>query len=140
MGMRRLRQTDSDPGRTRPLFAPDPSVSRLTARELAVARLVADGLKDGEIARRLGIAASSVGGYVARVKLRLGLSHRNEIAAWVRARRAADDPEASLQRVEDGTRRNALTGERVREDRPDLMLASDQHQLVISEPINPLRA
>jgi DNA-binding CsgD family transcriptional regulator len=100
MGMRRLRQTDSDPGRPRLLFAPDPSVSRLTARELAVARLVADGLKDGAIARRLSIATSSAAGYVARVKRRLGLSRRDEIAAWVRARRVADDPETPLQRVE----------------------------------------
>jgi DNA-binding CsgD family transcriptional regulator len=99
--MRRLRQTDFGPDRPRPLFAPDPSMSRLTARELAVARLVADGLKDGAIAHRLGITASTVASYLGRVKLRLALSRRDEIAAWVQARQAADDPEAPLQRVED---------------------------------------
>jgi DNA-binding CsgD family transcriptional regulator len=99
--MRRWRQTDSDPDLPPTPFAPDPAVSRLTVREVAVARLIADGMKDDAIARQLGIAASTVGTYVGRVKLRLALSRRDEIAAWVQARRAADDPKAPLQRVED---------------------------------------
>jgi DNA-binding CsgD family transcriptional regulator len=99
--MRRSRQTDFDPNLPPTPFAPDRSISRLTVREGEVARLIADGMKDGAIARRLGITASTVGTYVGRVKLRLGLSRRDDIAAWVRARRAADDPERTLQRVED---------------------------------------
>jgi DNA-binding CsgD family transcriptional regulator len=68
------------------LAASDPRVKRLTAREHQVARLIAQGLKDALIARRLGISASTVSAYVGHIKHRLRLATRAEIAAWVTAR------------------------------------------------------
>jgi DNA-binding CsgD family transcriptional regulator len=70
--------------------APDLGTERLSARELEIAVLVAAGLKDDAIAGRLALAASTVGTYVRRVRAKLGLSRRSEIAAWVRASRRHD--------------------------------------------------
>jgi len=54
------RQTDPP----RPPWAPDPARRRLTEREREVALLVADGLKDVVIARRLGLSRSTVGTHI----------------------------------------------------------------------------
>jgi DNA-binding NarL/FixJ family response regulator len=74
----------------RPLGA-DPSRRRLPPRELQVALLVAEGLKDAEIGQRLGLTASTVSNYVRRIQLRLGLESGAELVAWVNARRNRDD-------------------------------------------------
>jgi len=95
-----VRQSDHDPSQPRAPLAPDPSVKRLTPREREIALLVADGLKDAAIAERLGLSLSTVGTYVLRVQRRLGLDSREEIAAWVMARRSPDHPEASLRRID----------------------------------------
>ena len=83
---------DRAPARARAWFAFDPAIRRLTEREHQVALLVADGLKDAVIARRLGISASTVGAYIRHIRQRLELASRAEIAAWVQARRDPDDP------------------------------------------------
>jgi len=88
----------ADPPRS-PL-APDPTRRRLSARELQIALLVADGLKDVVIARGLGLSASTVATHVRRIQSRLGLHGRQELAAWVNARRDRDHPEAGLRRGE----------------------------------------
>jgi DNA-binding NarL/FixJ family response regulator len=75
-------------------------VRRLTERERQVALLVAEGLKDALIARRLGLSASTVGTYVQHIQQRLQLDSRAEIAAWVTARRDPDDPTGRLRRAE----------------------------------------
>ena len=67
--------------------APDPGPERLSAREREIAVLVADGLGDAAIAGRLALAASTVGTYVRRVRSKLGLNHRSEIAAPMQASR-----------------------------------------------------
>jgi DNA-binding CsgD family transcriptional regulator len=54
----------------------------LTARQLQVAALVADGLTNRQIAERLGIQERSAEGHVERIRLRLGVSSRTRIAAW----------------------------------------------------------
>jgi non-specific serine/threonine protein kinase len=79
----------------------------LTDRELQVARLVAEGLKDAAIARHLGLATSTVGGYVRNIKQRLKLDSRTEIGAWVTARLDPDDPTGRLPRA-DPARRASL--------------------------------
>jgi DNA-binding NarL/FixJ family response regulator len=61
----------------------------LTARERQVALLVADGLKNASIAGRLALSLATVGTYVQRIQARLGLSSRQQIAAWVVARASA---------------------------------------------------
>jgi len=54
----------------------------LTAREFAVARLVAEGLTNGEIASSLGIASKTASSHVEHILAKLGASRRAEIAAW----------------------------------------------------------
>jgi DNA-binding CsgD family transcriptional regulator len=63
------------------------SFAQLTPREREVALLVADGLKNMLIARRLGIAPGTVNTYVQQIKGRLQLAGRSEIAAWIVADR-----------------------------------------------------
>jgi pimeloyl-ACP methyl ester carboxylesterase/DNA-binding CsgD family transcriptional regulator len=54
----------------------------LTSRQREVAALVADGLSNREIARRLSINERSAEGHVERIRLRLGFRSRAQIAAW----------------------------------------------------------
>jgi pimeloyl-ACP methyl ester carboxylesterase/DNA-binding CsgD family transcriptional regulator len=54
----------------------------LTARQLQVAALVADGLTNRQIAGRLGIEERSAEGHVERIRQRLGVRSRAQIATW----------------------------------------------------------
>ncbi len=65
----------------------------LTAVEREVAGLIADGLSNQAIARRLGLARATVSQHVATILWRLGLRARHEIAAWA----IAQDGHASGQ-------------------------------------------
>jgi DNA-binding beta-propeller fold protein YncE/DNA-binding CsgD family transcriptional regulator len=56
--------------------------SRLSKRELEVARLVTKGLTNKEIARALFISQRTVEGHVAQICNKLGFSTRAQIAAW----------------------------------------------------------
>ncbi|MEV5585366.1 response regulator transcription factor [Nonomuraea pusilla] len=59
-----------------------PDVSRLSARETEVARAVARGLTNQEVAAELFISLSTVKGHVAAVQAKLGLRNRVEVAVW----------------------------------------------------------
>lgn len=59
----------------------------LTPRQQEVAALVAEGLTNRAIAERLGIEERSAEGHLERIRARLGLRSRAELAAWVAARR-----------------------------------------------------
>lgn len=59
-----------------------PANDVLTPRQLQVAALVADGLSNRQIARRLGIQERSAEGHVERIRHRLGVHSRTQIAAW----------------------------------------------------------
>ena len=61
----------------------------LTARQLQVAALVAEGLTNRQIAQRLGIEERSAEGHLERIRQRLGVTSRAQVAAWW-ARDAAD--------------------------------------------------
>jgi DNA-binding NarL/FixJ family response regulator len=61
--------------------AGDP-VAALTPRELAVLKLAARGLPNGEIARALGLAPSSVKTYVGHVLTKLGLTDRVQLVVF----------------------------------------------------------
>ncbi len=54
----------------------------LTARQMQVAALVADGMTNKQIGERLGIEERSAEGHVERIRLRLGVTSRAEVAAW----------------------------------------------------------
>jgi len=62
----------------------------LTAREFAVARLVSEGLTNGEIASELSIAPKTASSHVEHILAKLGASRRAEIAAWATAVAPAD--------------------------------------------------
>lgn len=68
-----------DPGRS----------SELTARQMQVAALVAGGLTNRQIAEQLGIEERSAEGHVERIRLRLGVTSRAQVAAWWERRVAA---------------------------------------------------
>jgi non-specific serine/threonine protein kinase len=54
-----------------------------------VARLVAEGLTDRQIAARLVISPRTAESHVEQILTRLGVRSRAEIAAWTAARAAA---------------------------------------------------
>ena len=54
----------------------------LTARELEVAKLVAAGLTNAEIAGELDIAPKTASAHVEHILAKLGVARRAEIAAW----------------------------------------------------------
>ena len=68
----------------------------LTAREFDVARLIAGGLTNSEIAAELSVAPRTVGAHVEHILAKLGAGRRTEIASWVAtATRAAAPSPAS---------------------------------------------
>jgi pimeloyl-ACP methyl ester carboxylesterase/DNA-binding CsgD family transcriptional regulator len=56
---------------------------RLTGRELEVAGLVAEGLTNQAIARRLSVAPRTAEAHVENIRCKLGVRSRAQIAAWV---------------------------------------------------------
>lgn len=54
----------------------------LTIREFEVARLIAEGLTNGEIADRLDIAPKTASSHVEHILAKLGVTRRAEVAAW----------------------------------------------------------
>jgi DNA-binding CsgD family transcriptional regulator/pimeloyl-ACP methyl ester carboxylesterase len=56
----------------------------LTARELQVADLIADGLTNAEIARTFGVSVRTVDTHVDHVRTKLGVRARAQIAVWAR--------------------------------------------------------
>ena len=75
----------------------------LTSREFEVARRIADGLTNAEIADSLGIAPKTASSHVEHILAKLGASRRTEIATWashVEARPASGSP----QPMEQGSR------------------------------------
>ncbi len=59
------------------------SAGPLTAREFEVARLIADGATNREIAERLVIAPKTASSHVEHILAKLGVNRRAEVAAWV---------------------------------------------------------
>jgi DNA-binding CsgD family transcriptional regulator len=59
-----------------------PESRPLTPREQEVARLVAQGLTNREIAERLVLSPRTIESHVERIMNRLGVGSRTEIAAW----------------------------------------------------------
>lgn len=62
-----------------PVAAAEP----LTPREAEVARLVADGRTNGDIADQLFLAAGTVKNHLAVIQRKLGVANRVGIASWV---------------------------------------------------------
>jgi DNA-binding NarL/FixJ family response regulator len=66
---------------------PKPGLEVLTERELQVARAVADGATNAEIARQLYVSAATVKATVSRILTKLELDNRVQIAVVVRGSR-----------------------------------------------------
>ena len=80
--------------------AGEPGNAGLTARELEVARLVANGATNPEIAARLFLARKTVERHVSNILLKLGARNRTELAARLR-----DAPESGdLRELPDAAR------------------------------------
>ncbi|MGW7048681.1 ATP-binding protein [Streptomyces avermitilis] len=60
--------------------------STLTGREFMVAELVAEGLTNRQIGDRLGLSARTVATHLDKVRDKLGMRSRTQIALWVAAR------------------------------------------------------
>ena len=65
------------------LGEPDTAGPRLTAREIEVATLVAEGLTNASIATRLSIAPRTAETHVENIRRKLQVRSRAQIAAWV---------------------------------------------------------
>jgi len=61
---------------------PPAGEGELTAREREVAILLADGLTNAELARRLYISPKTAAVHVSNILMKLGMSSRAEVAAW----------------------------------------------------------
>ena len=66
----------------------------LTAREFAVAMLIAEGLTNAELADRLDIAPKTASAHVEHILAKLGVSRRTEIAAWTATVQRVPEPVA----------------------------------------------
>ena len=64
----------------------------LTAREFEVARLVADGRTNAEIALELGVAPKTASAHLEHILAKLGAGRRAEIAAWVAGKPVFQQP------------------------------------------------
>ena len=76
-----------DPKAARVLLASrrvGPAVRPLSAREEEVLRLVAPGLPNKQIARRLGISERTVKAHLTNVFAQLGVTDRTQAALWAR--------------------------------------------------------
>lgn len=62
---------------------PPDAAPPLTRREREIAGLVADGLTNVEIGGRLGIGGRTVESHLARIRAKLGLASRADVAAWI---------------------------------------------------------
>lgn len=74
------------------LRTPRRSALSLTARQMEVAALISEGRTNREIAARLGIDERSAEGHAERIRLRLGLRSRTQIAVWYATRRNPESP------------------------------------------------
>jgi non-specific serine/threonine protein kinase len=69
--------------RRRGVKATDPPV--LTGRQMEVAELIARGLTNREIARKLGISTRTAESHVGTILTKLGLTSRAQVAPWTSA-------------------------------------------------------
>jgi len=58
-------------------------IQDLTSRELEIAKLVAEGLSNKEIAQRVFIAEGTVKNHITNILSKLGLNHRTQLALYV---------------------------------------------------------
>jgi two-component system, NarL family, nitrate/nitrite response regulator NarL len=77
-------------GASERLVRPSPSPAPLTRRELEISRLVAAGLSNKDIARRLGISLGTTKSHVHNLLSKLSLQRRGEVVTRANASRHAE--------------------------------------------------
>jgi pimeloyl-ACP methyl ester carboxylesterase/DNA-binding CsgD family transcriptional regulator len=87
------------------LTEPAEQPAQLTARELEVAELVAEGLTNQAIASRLSIAPRTAEAHLENIRRKLKVRSRAQIAAWVTELRWTPD---GLSRAPDGKNRHRI--------------------------------
>ena len=65
----------------------------LTVREFEVARLIAEGMTNGQIAAELSVAPKTVSAHVEHILAKLGVARRTEVAAWAAGIRTPEPPQ-----------------------------------------------
>jgi len=71
--------------RSETLIAPvsSPGLKSLAAREMQVANLVAEGMQNRDVGKKLGLSEHTVSNYLFRIYNKLGISSRIELALYV---------------------------------------------------------
>ena len=67
----------------------------LTVREFEVARLIAKGMTNAEIAGELSVSPKTVSAHVEHILAKLGVARRTEVAAWAAGIRAGEAPQTA---------------------------------------------
>ena len=80
--MSAIRALEYALGEDRAGAKPDLEASPLSRREREVATMVADGMTNRQIAERLFIAERTAEGHVERIRNKLGVRSRTEVATW----------------------------------------------------------
>lgn len=78
-----IRGAGSPGAGTEDVPSPNTPVSPLTKREIEVARLIAEGLSNRELARRLVIGQRTVETHVTNILTKAGLDRRGQVAKWL---------------------------------------------------------
>jgi len=68
----------------------------LTSREFEVARKIAEGMTNTQIAAELFVSPKTVSAHVEHILAKLGVARRTEVATWVAAVARVGDPQAVL--------------------------------------------
>ena len=68
------------------------AATRLTKRELEIAVMVAQGMSNRDMAKRLVLAQRTVEGHVENIRSKLGFHSRTQIAAWATERKLVAKP------------------------------------------------
>jgi len=74
-------------------------ITALSKREEEIARLVASGLSNSEVAQRLSISESTVTNYLARAYEKLGISTPIELLFYIFSRYQGTESEQNLEEL-----------------------------------------
>ena len=87
------------PGRGEPAAAVPAEASELTARELEILRLVADGASNTDVARKLWVTKQTVKFHLSNVYRKLGVANRTEASRYAQLHGLLGDESGRSERV-----------------------------------------
>jgi DNA-binding NarL/FixJ family response regulator len=74
------------------IAAPGPEIGALTGRAREILSLLAQGLSDDDIARKLGVARQTVRNHISAIYHKLGVHRRSAVIVWARERGLGTEP------------------------------------------------